>query len=347
MHYYHTDHLNSTTVVTDQNGLEVEEMGYLPFGALLYDNALQGGQWKSVYRFTGQEYDAEFALYNYNARLYDPIMGRFISPDHIMQDFYNPQGLNRYAYCVNNPLIYVDPTGHLFGIDFGGFFSSIGRGISSAWGSVKGGISRTWNSIFGGRGSNSGSSLGQNIINPDSSPRVASTGSMANTQVPLVTPGAGLDGITSYNDFLDPDILWRSRADYGEFRGYGDIYSESLQNIITNRLKTGRWGNTVENVVTAHDTKGVYQFTCFNEFLNPAYERMMQGNINDKAMNIAIKRVINFQNLPESTKNPIPGVINYYSPAGMKPPGSVPYWAKNMETVKIKGIDPWFMTILK
>jgi hypothetical protein len=37
MHYFHTDHLNSTTVVTDQTGHEVEEMGYLPFGALLYD----------------------------------------------------------------------------------------------------------------------------------------------------------------------------------------------------------------------------------------------------------------------------------------------------------------------
>ncbi|MCJ7530271.1 MAG: FG-GAP-like repeat-containing protein [Anaerolineales bacterium] len=116
MHYFHTDHLNSTTVVTDQNGQEVEEMGYLPFGALLYDNALQGGQWKSVYRFTGQEYDAEFALYNYNARLYDPIMGRFISPDHLVQDLYNPQNLNRYVYCLNNPLIYVDPTGNMFGL---------------------------------------------------------------------------------------------------------------------------------------------------------------------------------------------------------------------------------------
>jgi len=206
MHYFHTDHLNSTTVVTDQNGQEVEEMGYLPFGALLYDNALQGGQWRSVYRFTGQEYDAEFALYNYNARLYDPIMGRFISPDHIMQDFYNPQNLNRYAYCINNPLIYVDPTGHLFGIDFGGFFrglgSSIGRGISSAWGSVKGGVSsawrstigRAWNSIFGGGGSNpseSGGLLGNNTQNLVSQGNVAATNSApwaVNPDVDVDTP---------------------------------------------------------------------------------------------------------------------------------------------------------------
>jgi RHS repeat-associated protein len=158
MHYFHTDHLSSTTVVTDQTGLEVEEMGYLPFGALLYDNVRQGGQWRSVFRFTGQEYDAEFALYNYNARLYDPIMGRFISPDHIMQDYYNPQNLNRYAYCINNPLIYVDPTGHFFfGMSFGfggssGFSSSFdldfGYGKLSA--PLSGGFSGgTRNSVWG------------------------------------------------------------------------------------------------------------------------------------------------------------------------------------------------------
>jgi len=158
MHYFHTDHLSSTTVVTDQNGLEVEEMGYLPFGALLYDNALQGGQWRSVFRFTGQEYDAEFALYNYNARLYDPIMGRFISPDHIMQDFYNPQGLNRYAYCINNPLIYVDPTGHDF-LGIGGFFSDVWGGFKSGISRALGGVSRGMKSIFGGRGSNPGGSV--------------------------------------------------------------------------------------------------------------------------------------------------------------------------------------------
>jgi RHS repeat-associated protein len=159
MHYYHTDHLNSTTVVTDQNGQEVEEMGYLPFGALLYDNALQGGQWKSVYRFTGQEYDAEFALYNYNGRLYDPIMGRFISPDPFMQDYYNPQGLNRYVYCLNNPIIYVDPTGHsIFGDIWGGFSSAyqwVSGGITSGYQWVSGRISSAWNGLtgfFGGGG---------------------------------------------------------------------------------------------------------------------------------------------------------------------------------------------------
>ncbi len=45
--------------------------------------------------------------------MYDPVIGRFISPDNLLPDLYDPQALNRYSYCRNNPLIYVDPTGHL------------------------------------------------------------------------------------------------------------------------------------------------------------------------------------------------------------------------------------------
>ncbi|MGD9367967.1 MAG: FG-GAP-like repeat-containing protein, partial [Desulfobacteraceae bacterium] len=109
--YTHGDHLGSTSVVTNGNGLPVEEIGYLPFGATLFRKAYNNGTWTSVYRFTGQEYDAEYALYNYNARLYDPVMGRFITADTVVPDWTDPQSLNRYAYCRNNPLIYVDPSG--------------------------------------------------------------------------------------------------------------------------------------------------------------------------------------------------------------------------------------------
>lgn len=67
--------------------------------------------------YTDQELDKESGLYNYDARLYDPIVGRFISADSVVSDLYDPQSLNRYAYCVNNPLIYTDPSGHSIGPD--------------------------------------------------------------------------------------------------------------------------------------------------------------------------------------------------------------------------------------
>ncbi len=45
--------------------------------------------------------------------MYDPVIASFISPDTIVQDWYDPQNLNRYCYVRNNPLKYTDPTGHI------------------------------------------------------------------------------------------------------------------------------------------------------------------------------------------------------------------------------------------
>ena len=53
-------------------------------------------------------------LYYYGARYYDPEIGRFITADTIIQSPYDPQTFNRYTYCRNNPLKYIDPTGHIF-----------------------------------------------------------------------------------------------------------------------------------------------------------------------------------------------------------------------------------------
>jgi len=64
-------------------------------------------------QFTGQRLDST-DLYYYNARYYDPTIGRFISPDTVVQNSANPQTLNRYCYCLNNPLKYTDPTGHSY-----------------------------------------------------------------------------------------------------------------------------------------------------------------------------------------------------------------------------------------
>jgi RHS repeat-associated protein len=62
-------------------------------------------------KFTGQRLD-QTGLYYYGARYYDAGIGRFISPDTIAPNPMNPQSLNRYSYCLNNPLRYKDPTGH-------------------------------------------------------------------------------------------------------------------------------------------------------------------------------------------------------------------------------------------
>ena len=56
-------------------------------------------------------------FFNMNARMYDPMIGRFLSPDPYVQEPDFSQSYNRYSYCINNPLKYTDPTGEWFGID--------------------------------------------------------------------------------------------------------------------------------------------------------------------------------------------------------------------------------------
>jgi RHS repeat-associated protein len=95
--------------MTNSSGSQIESTNYMPFGGM----RAHSGTTTSNYKYTDQELDAENGLYNYDARMYDPIIGRFISPDTIVPEPYNPQSLNRYTYCLNNPLIYVDPSGYV------------------------------------------------------------------------------------------------------------------------------------------------------------------------------------------------------------------------------------------
>ncbi len=99
--------------MTDANGQVVETAEYMPFGLMRSHT----GTPVTNYKYTDQELDPETGLYYYGARYYDPTIGLFISADTIVQNFSDPQAINRYSYCRNNPLIYVDPSGHLFGID--------------------------------------------------------------------------------------------------------------------------------------------------------------------------------------------------------------------------------------
>jgi len=102
--YYHSDLLGSTRLVTDSNKNIVAAVTYHPFG----EPCLKEGS--EHYLFTGKEKDAT-GLYYYGARYYDPELGRFLTRDLFNGIFANPQSLNQYTYCLNNPLKYTDPTG--------------------------------------------------------------------------------------------------------------------------------------------------------------------------------------------------------------------------------------------
>ncbi|MGA2280792.1 MAG: RHS repeat-associated core domain-containing protein, partial [Verrucomicrobiota bacterium] len=109
-YYYHEDNLNSSSALSDSSHNQIEVNAFYPFGRVQTASPQAG--FKVSRQFTGQIKDDETGLYYFNARYYDPELGRFTQPDTIIPDFSNPQSYNRYSYCVNNPLRYTDPSGH-------------------------------------------------------------------------------------------------------------------------------------------------------------------------------------------------------------------------------------------
>lgn len=102
------DHLGSTSVMLKTNGTLWGELRYSAWGETRHAS----GNIVTDRQYTGQINDGDTGLYYYNARYYDPLLHKFIQADTIVPDPSNPQTLNRYAYVNNNPLKYIDPTGH-------------------------------------------------------------------------------------------------------------------------------------------------------------------------------------------------------------------------------------------
>ena len=116
-----SDQLGTPRMILDHTGslANMKRHDYLPFGEELFAptsgrNAAQGYAAGDGVRqqFTSHERDLETVLDFMQARFYSPVMGRFTSADTYAGRPENPQTLNLYAYVINNPLRYVDPTGH-------------------------------------------------------------------------------------------------------------------------------------------------------------------------------------------------------------------------------------------
>lgn len=109
-----TDNLGSILSVVDENGTVVFNASYDAWGRQTVTKNSIG-----LHRgYTGHEMLNEFDIINMNGRLYDPVLGRFFSPDNYVQMPDNSQSFNRYSYCLNNPLKYTDPSGDNFIIAF-------------------------------------------------------------------------------------------------------------------------------------------------------------------------------------------------------------------------------------
>jgi len=114
---YVPDHLGSVAVVTDGAGAVVQRLSYDAWGRRRRPNGTEVYAGTNLAAptsrgYTNHEHIDDIGLINMNARLYDPEIGRFLSPDSIVPNVFRSQSLNRYSYVYNNPVTYTDPTGH-------------------------------------------------------------------------------------------------------------------------------------------------------------------------------------------------------------------------------------------
>ena len=123
--YIGRDYLGSITHVIDATGTVKQELSYDPWGRLrnpvtqtLYDIDNRLKLVLGDRGYTGHEHLTTYGLINMNARLYDPVVGRFLSPDPYVQAPDFSQNFNRYSYALNNPLRYTDPNGEFVFVPF-------------------------------------------------------------------------------------------------------------------------------------------------------------------------------------------------------------------------------------
>lgn len=134
IYYVHNDNIGSVSVITDEKGEILSKYYYSAWGRRIrtigkYDITDRG--------YTGHEHLTALSLINMNGRIYDPVLARFLSPDPYVQAPDFTQNYNRYAYCLNNPFKYTDPSGELFAIDdiiigamIGAFVNAVIQGMS-------------------------------------------------------------------------------------------------------------------------------------------------------------------------------------------------------------------------
>lgn len=129
-YYYHSDHLGSSSLLTDPNGNIYQHYGYRAFGAERWDDSSYDANINVTNRYTGQLLDKDTGLYYYGSRYYDPELARFVQADPVVPGSIttNSQALNRYTYSFNNPLIFTDPTGNSPTITAGVMLSLVWNG---------------------------------------------------------------------------------------------------------------------------------------------------------------------------------------------------------------------------
>ena len=105
--FYHSDHLGSTSYITDDKGNITQYDAYLPYGELLVDE--HSSSEDMPYKFNGKEMDSDTGLYYYGARYMNPVISIWNTPDALIEA---KPFVSSYTYCLGNPILLIDPDGN-------------------------------------------------------------------------------------------------------------------------------------------------------------------------------------------------------------------------------------------
>ncbi|NHQ90521.1 RHS repeat domain-containing protein [Janthinobacterium lividum] len=224
LEYWHKDLQGSLVSTTDHNGTLTARYSYDPFGKRRTAGGNYDASGKLVYDwnntssgtdrgYTGHEHLDDVGVIHMNGRIFDPRLGMFMQGDPFIQDPMNLQNYNRYAYCYNNPMTCVDPTGYWSLGKLLNPFSLIRRIARSPIGNKLGSIAISIASVIFCEGSaaacnGAGQAVwagfsGQSLSSSVRTGFVSGATTYAMSAVGETWTGGGVDGATDYSKFMN------------------------------------------------------------------------------------------------------------------------------------------------
>ena len=288
LYYLHRDYLGSIVMLTDENGNIAERRHFDPWGQPIKVEDAAGNTLDKLTLldrgFTGHEHLQTVGLINMNARLYDPALHRFLQPDNFVQDPFNTQNFNRYGYCLNNPLVYVDENGEflwwvvgaaaLIGAYTGGTIANNGEANPIKWN-----YSDNWGYILGGAaigalsayvGGSVASAIGLGSLSSNGALLGASIGGAVGGGI----SGAGfsaMGGNNVFKGFLNGMISGFVGGAIGSYiGGFGGAFAGGMSGSFTNSIL---YGESFENAFYSGIIGGVISYGLYNLQMKNSYNQ--------------------------------------------------------------------------
>ncbi|WP_066433510.1 FG-GAP-like repeat-containing protein [Chryseobacterium sp. CCH4-E10] len=167
--FLHKDYLGSILAISDEEGKKLEQRHFDAWGNLTHvqignggivvgkDNIAnfiaESGGLMIDRGYTSHEHFFDVGIIHMNGRLYDPLLRRFLNADENIQDPTNTQNYNKYGYVMNNPMMYIDPTGEFWAWFIGAIVGSYLSGVQANNGNfnpIKWDWGTTWTAVVGG-----------------------------------------------------------------------------------------------------------------------------------------------------------------------------------------------------